>query len=230
MTRISFDNERVGRLQAQSLLDKLKQENPSDGSIVMINGAPTDNNATLFKQGAHSVFDDSSLKIAKEYDMPDWSPDEAQQEMEQAIAALGRSGFDGVYAANDGTAGGAIAAMKGAGIDPSTRPVTGQDAQLAAIQRIIAGEQYMTVYKAIRTEARDAADLAIALLRDDQPPKGMVTGKTDNGRRQIPSVILKPVAVTKDNVEETIVQDGFWSVDQICTQRYADDCKQAGLQ
>src|ERR671916_2781201 len=114
---ISFDNEKVGQLQGESLVQKL-EEDGAQGSIVMINGAPTDNNATLFKRGAHSVFDDSSLRIAREYDTPDWSPDAAQRQMEQAITALGRNGFDGVYAANDGTAGGAIAALKGAGIGP----------------------------------------------------------------------------------------------------------------
>jgi D-xylose transport system substrate-binding protein len=116
----------------------------------MINGVPTDNNAKLFKQGAHSVIDASGLKVAKEYDTPDWSPDKAQQQMEQAITALGKNGFIGVYAANDGTAGGAIAAMKSAGMDPSERPTTGQDAELAAIQRILVDEQFMTVYKAIK--------------------------------------------------------------------------------
>ena len=88
----------------------------------MINGAPTDNNAKLFKQGAHSVIDASGFKVAKEYDTPDWSPDKAQQEMEQAITAVGKDGFVGVYAANDGTAGGAIAAMKGNGVDPTKIP------------------------------------------------------------------------------------------------------------
>jgi D-xylose transport system substrate-binding protein len=123
---ISFDNEEVGRLQARSLLDALEAQGDENGDIVMINGAPTDNKAALFKRGAHSVLDDSGVTIAREYDTPDWSPDAAQREMEQAIAALGRNGFDGVYAANDGTAGGAIAAMKAAGVDPSERPVTGQ--------------------------------------------------------------------------------------------------------
>ena len=146
---ISFDNVQVGKLQGDALTKKLKQDNKS-GSIVMINGAPTDNNAKLFKQGAHSVIDSSGFKVAKEYDTPDWSPDKAQTEMEQAITALGKNGFVGVYAANDGTAGGAIAAMKGAGVKPSSLPITGQDAELAAIQRILAGDQYMTVYKAIK--------------------------------------------------------------------------------
>ncbi len=112
---ISFDSEKVGQLQAQSLVDALKE---TRADIVMINGAPTDNNAKLFKQGAHSVIDKSGVKVAKEYDTPDWSPDKAQQEMEQAITALGKDGFQGVYAANDGTAGGAIAAMKGNGDRP----------------------------------------------------------------------------------------------------------------
>src|SRR5215212_1933935 len=146
---ISFDNEQVGKLQGDSLVKKLKDDG-AKGSIIMINGAPTDNNAKLFKEGAHGVIDSSGFKVAKEYDTPDWSPDKAQQEMEQAITAIGKGGFVGVYAANDGTAGGAIAAMKGNGIDPKTIPTTGQDAELAAIQRILVGEQYMTVYKAIK--------------------------------------------------------------------------------
>src|SRR3954453_7032545 len=141
---VEFNSPSVGKIQGKALVDKLKADKKS-GSIVMINGAPTDNNAKLFKQGAHSVIDASGFKVAKEYDTPDWSPDKAQSEMEQAITAVGKGKFVGVYAANDGTAGGAIAAMKSAGIDPKTIPTTGQDAELAAIQRILAGDQYMTV-------------------------------------------------------------------------------------
>ena len=144
----------------------------ASGTIVMINGAPTDSNAKLFKAGAHSVFDKSTLKIGAEYDTPDWSPDKAQSEMDQAITKLGKTGFQGVYAANDGTAGGAIASMKAAGIDPSTRPTTGQDAELAAIQRIIAGEQYMTIYKAIKPEAEIAATLAVNIVKAETPDAG----------------------------------------------------------
>jgi D-xylose transport system substrate-binding protein len=225
---ISFDNVQVGKLQGDALTKKLKQDNKS-GSIVMINGAPTDNNAKLFKQGAHSVIDSSGFKVAKEYDTPDWSPDKAQTEMEQAITALGKNGFVGVYAANDGTAGGAIAAMKGAGIKPSAVPITGQDAELAAIQRILAGDQYMTVYKAIKPEAEAAAQLAYDLSQGKQPSGGLVNGKTDNGQGQIPSVLLTPVAVTKDNVADTIVKDGFWKASQICTTQFAAACKDAGI-
>jgi len=224
---ISFDNEQVGKLQGDSLVKKLKDDGKS-GSIVMINGAPTDNNATLFKKGAHSVIDSSGFKVAKEYDTPDWSPDKAQQEMEQAITAIGKDGFVGVYAANDGTAGGAIAAMKGNGVDPKKIPTTGQDAELAAIQRILIGEQYMTVYKAIKPEAEQAAELAVQLAKGETPaaPKD----KVNNGTKDVPSILLTPVAVTKDNVNDTIVKDGFWSVDEICTAKYASACKQAGIQ
>jgi D-xylose transport system substrate-binding protein len=226
---ISFDNERVGRLQAESLVSKLEEDGNEDGTIVMINGAPTDNNARLFKQGAHSVIDQSNLEVGREFDTPDWSPDRAQQEMEQAITALGEDGFVGVYAANDGTAGGAIAAMKAAGIDPAERPTTGQDAELAAIQRILIGEQYMTVYKAIKPEAEAAAEIAVALVRGEDPPEGLVNDQVDNGAKQVPSVLLEPVAVTVDNIEDTIIRDEFWTVDQICTSRYRSACEEAGL-
>jgi D-xylose transport system substrate-binding protein len=224
---ISFDNEKVGQLQGESLVKKL-QDDGAKGDIIMINGAPTDNNAKLFKKGAHSVIDSSDFKVAKEYDTPDWSPDKAQQEMEQAITAVGKDGFVGVYAANDGTGGGAIAAMKGQGIDPKTRPTTGQDAELAAIQRILIGEQYMTVYKAIKPEAEQAAELAVALAKGETPPKPEDT--VDNGMKDVPSILLEPVAVTKDNIKDTIIKDEFWPVDEVCTGKYAAACKEAGIQ
>jgi D-xylose transport system substrate-binding protein len=226
---ISFDNAQVGKLQGDALVGKLKEDG-SKGSIVMINGAPTDNNAKLFKEGAHSVIDSSGFKVAKEYDTPDWSPDKAQQEMEQSITALGKTGFVGVYAANDGTAGGAVAAMKSNGIDPKKVPLTGQDAELAGIQRIVAGEQYMTVYKAIKPEAENAAQLALDLLQGKQPTGGVINGKTNNGQIDVPSVLLKPVAVTKANIQDTVVKDGFWKASQICTGRFAAGCKDAGIQ
>src|SRR6202035_157784 len=145
---ISFDNAGVGKLQGTALLTALNGK--QNAQVVMINGDPTDNNATLFKQGAHSVLD-STTKIVKEYDTPTWSADNAQKEMTQALTALNNK-VDGVLAANDGTAGGAIAAMTAAGVTPLP-PITGQDAELAAIQRIVKGTQTMTVYKAIVPEA-----------------------------------------------------------------------------
>ena len=226
---ISFDNVKVGELQGEALVQKL-EEDGAQGDIVMINGAPTDNNAKLFKQGAHNIIDDSPFSVAREYDTPDWSPDRAQQQMEQAITALGKDGFVGVYAANDGTAGGAIAAMKGNGIDPKTIPTTGQDAELAAIQRILIGEQYMTVYKAIKPEAEAAAELAVALVRGEEPPADLVTGETDNGMKAVPSVLLEPVAVTKENIQDTVVKDEFYPVADICTGKYASACEEAGIQ
>ena len=225
---ISYDNEKVGELQATALLDKLEEDGVTSGNIVMINGSPTDNNATLFKEGAHSVLDESPFTIEPEYDTPDWSPDEAQREMEQAATQLGADGFVGVYAANDGTAGGAIAAMKAAGVNPLP-PVTGQDAELAAIQRILAGEQYMTVYKAIKPEAEIAAEVAIALARGEDPPEEWVNDEVDNGQGDIPSQILDPVAVTTENVNDTIVADGFWSAEEICEGSYAAACEAAGI-
>jgi D-xylose transport system substrate-binding protein len=227
---ISFDNVQVGKLQGTSLVNEMKKRGNGSGTIFMINGAPTDNNAKLFKQGAHSVIDSSGLKVGKEYDTPDWSPDKAQNEAQQAITALGKTGFDGVYAANDGTAGGAVAAMKGAGIDPSTKPLTGQDAELAGIQRILAGQQFMTVYKAIKPEAEQAAQLAVALVKGEGAPSGLVNGKTDNGQKQVDSILLKPVAVTADNVQDTVVKDGFWKASEICKGQFAAACKKHGVQ
>lgn len=224
---ISFDNRQVGVLQGTALVDKLRADGAS-GSLVMINGAPTDPNAAQFKAGAHSVIDSSPYRVAKEYDTPDWSPDKAQTEMDQAIAALGKSGFVGVYAANDGTAGGAIASMTSGGISPSTRPTTGQDAELAGIQRIVAGQQYMTVYKAVKQEAQGAAQLTQALLNGDTS-SSIVNRQVSNGQKDVPSVILTPVAVTVRNIRDTVVRDGYWTVRQICTSAYASACQRAGL-
>jgi D-xylose transport system substrate-binding protein len=227
---VSFDNEQVGKLQGTALLEKLTKDGNAGKTIVMINGAPTDNNAKLFKEGAHSILD-GKVKIGAEYDTPDWSPDKAQTEMDQAITKLGKNGFVGVYCANDGTAGGAIAAMKGAGIDPKTRPVTGQDAELAGIQKILLGEQYMTVYKAIKLEANAAAELAVSLAKGTGVPSGMEVSKVNNGSADIPSVLLKPVSVTKDNIKDTVVADGFWTAAQIMnTPELQAAGKAAGLE
>jgi D-xylose transport system substrate-binding protein len=223
---VEFDSPEVGKLQATALVDKLTKDGKK-GSLVMINGDPADNNAKLFKQGAHSVFDKSAFKIAKEYDTPGWTPAKAQTEMDQAISALGKNGFVGVYAANDGTAGGAIASMKGAGIDPSTRPVTGQDAELAGIQRVVAGEQYMTIYKPVVPLSKAAAEWAVALAQGKK-----VTGtntKENNGKIDVPTLKIDVKAVTADNVKDTVVADGYWKASEICTAKYASACKKHGI-
>jgi D-xylose transport system substrate-binding protein len=233
---VSFDNVRVGELQGEALTTKLAEDGSPTGPIVKIKGSPTDNNAKLFNEGAQSKFDEAGVEIAQEYDTPDWSPDKAQQEMEQAITAVGQNGFTGVYAMNDGTAGGAIAAMKGAGIDPKTVPTTGQDAELEAIQRILVGEQFMTVYKATSAETDAAAQLAAALAQGEDPPEGLVNGSEDNGAKEVDSVLLTPVTVTVDNIQDTVLKDNgdlggpYWTVQDICTAQYAAACKQAGLE
>jgi len=222
---VSFDNEAVGKLQGEALLHALAGR--ADAQVVMINGSAADNNGLLFKKGAHSALD-GKVSVRKEYDTPDWSPDKAQDEMTQALTAMGDR-LDGVYAANDGTAGGAIAAMKAAGLK-SLPPVTGQDAELAAVQRIVLGEQYMTVYKSIREQAEAAAVLACHLALGEPVPPQITGGKTvSNGKKDIPAVLLVPIAVTKEKVKETVLADGFWTRDQVCTARYEAACKALGL-
>jgi D-xylose transport system substrate-binding protein len=220
----------VGELQGEALVNRLAEDGNPTGPIVKIKGSPTDNNATLFNEGAQSQFDEAGVEIAQEYDTPDWSPDKAQQEMEQAITAIGKDGFTGVYAMNDGTAGGAIAAMKSAGVDPKTVPVTGQDAELEAIQRILVGEQFMTVYKPTKEETAAAAELAVALAQGEDPPEGLINGEEDNGAKEVPSVILTPIAVTVDNVNDTVIKDGYQTAQDVCTGQFAQACQQAGIQ
>ena len=224
---VSFDNEKVGKLQGTALVDKLKSSGKTSGKIVMINGDIKDNNAKLFNKGAHSVLDSSGFTLDPKPDFftPDWKPANAQSFMAAEIAKLGKTGFVGVYAANDGTAGGAIAAMRSAGVSPIP-PVTGQDAELAAIQRIISGDQYMTVYKAYKPEADQAAQLAVDLLRGNKPN---ASATVNNGTKDVPSFLLIPVAVTKDKVKDTIIKDGLWTVQQICTSAFASACSAAGL-
>jgi D-xylose transport system substrate-binding protein len=226
---VSFDNVKQGRVQAQSLVDKLGS-GAKGKAVVMVNGAPTDPSAGDYKKGAHQVLDKSGLKIAKEFDTPDWSPDKAQLEMDQSITSLGKDGFVGVYSANDGMAGGIIAAMKGAGIDPKTKPVTGGDSEAAAIQRILTGEQLSTIYLAIKQQAETSAQLAVDAAHGKMDPNGLANDKVDNGAKQVDSVLLSPIAVTKDNIQDTVIKDGFLTVGDICTAKYAAACKEAGIQ
>ena len=219
---VSFDNEQVGALQGKALVERLADQGLSSGNIVMINGSPTDNNSRLFKRGAHNVIDGSAFTIVAEFDTPDWSPDKAQEWMSSQVTQFGDS-LVGVYAANDATAGGAIAALKAGGVRPLPA-VTGQDAELAAIQRIVSGDQYMTVYKDLKQEAEIAATQAVALLNGEQ-----LIGESDD-TNGIPTTLLTPVIVTIDNIMETVVADGFYTVEQICTPEYAVACAAAGIQ
>src|SRR6201747_896029 len=226
---VSFDNERVGELQAETLAKKLKEDGHASGPIIMINGDPADPNAALFKAGAHKGFEAAGVKIAKEYDTPGWSAENAQREAQQAITALGNEGFWGIYAANDDTGGGAIAALKGAGINPEERPVTGQDSTVAGLQRILAGQQYMTIYKAIPPQAEIAAEFAIALAGGEELPQAKVTEEVNNGKTDVPAAILEPVAVVRDNVKSTVIADGFVTASELCTGSYAAACKEVGI-
>jgi len=202
---VSFENEAAGK---------------TSGNLAMINGSPTDPNAADFKKGAHSVLDSSGYKVAAEFDTPDWSPDKAQAWMEGQLSAI-KNGLVGVYAANDGTAGGAIAALKGGGVTPLP-PVTGQDSELAAIQRIVAGDQAMTIYKAVKPQAEAAAKGAVALANGGKP-------ESTTEKNGVPSTILDPVAVTKDNIKDTVVKDNIYKVTDICTASFAAACSAAGL-
>jgi D-xylose transport system substrate-binding protein len=170
---------------------------------------------------------DGQVVVGQEYDTPDWSPDHAQQEMEQAITALGREAIIGVLTANDGTAAGTIAALKGAGF--ATLPlVTGQDAELAGVQRILTGEQYMTVYKDFHPEATIAAEMAIAAATGNEY-RGHPTQRVFNGSVDVPSVLLEPIAVTRDNVARVIIAGGFYTAQEVCTPNYRLACQRAGI-
>ncbi len=218
---MSFDNNTVGKLQATELVKAMGDK----GGYLQLNGAPTDPNAAQFKAGAESVLKASGLKLltANSYDNPDWSPENAQQYVTDQLSKFSPDQIKGVYAANDGQAGGVIAALKGAGVAANALPpVTGQDAELAAIQRILAGEQYMTVFKSYFIEANTAAEVAVRLVNKE------AAGETSEFEG-VAAFIFDPVVVTKDNVKANIIDTGLYTVDEVCTADYADACKAAGL-
>jgi D-xylose transport system substrate-binding protein len=226
---VSIDPFKVGQQQADVQMKAIKAKGGDSPNVVMINGAPTDSNAKPYKDGARQVLEQQGAKVVKAFDTPDWSPDKAQQEMEQSVTALGKDGFDAVYVANDGMAGGAIAALKGASIDPATRFVTGQDAEVAGVQRILSGEQLMTVYQPIIDIAETAAELAVPLAQGKQPPSDVASEKVDNGAKQVPSALLDTVAIQEDNIQDPLVKDGFLKVSEICTSAYKEACQKAGI-
>lgn len=218
---MSFDNETVGKLQATELVKAMGDK----GGYLQLNGAPSDPNAAQFKKGAESVLKASGLKLLTNtsYDNPDWSPNNAQKYVTDQLSKFSPADIQGVYAANDGQAGGVIAALKGAGVAAADLPpVTGQDAELAAIQRIVAGEQEMTVFKSYFIEAAEAGKLAVNLAT------GKDVGKTTDFEG-VDSFIFEPVVVTQDNVQDTIVKSGLYSADDICTKAYAAACEKAGV-
>jgi D-xylose transport system substrate-binding protein len=222
---VSFDGEEVGRLQGQALLAAMG-ESADDSQIVMMNGDLSDPNAVAFKKGALSVLQ-GKVKIGKEYDTAQWRMETAHMNMSSALASLGAESIDGVYAANDGLAAGSIAALKANKVEPLP-PVTGQDAELRAVQRIVTGDQYMTVYKPFAPEASAGAAMAVAAARGDNLDEVATDSVTTDGRT-VPAVMLTPIPVTADTIEDTLVKDGAYTVEQICTPAVRAACEQVGL-
>lgn len=222
----SFDNEEVGKVQGKALLEALGDK-AKDGQIVMMNGSVTDPNAALFRKGAHSVLD-GKVNIGKEYDTKEWKPENANTNMAGALSALGKDKVIGVYSANDGMAGGIITALKAAGLSPLP-PVTGQDAELAGVQRIVAGEQFMSVYKPYAPEAAAAAEMAVALAKGEKID-GIINQNVDSPTTKgVPSVLVPVTSLTKANIKDTVIKDGVYTADEICTEKYAAACATIGL-
>jgi D-xylose transport system substrate-binding protein len=227
---VSFDNVKVGQLQGQGLIDCLNQKKVTNPSIAELNGSPADNNATLFAQGYNSVLDPlykaGKAKKVGDQAVPDWDNQAALTIFEQMLQKTSNK-IDGVLAANDGLGNAAISALKQRKLPKI--PVTGQDATAEGVQNILSGDQCMTVYKAIKKEADAASKLAIALAKGQKAPAGLINGKSDDTARQVPSVLLTPVTVTKANINQTVIKDGFLKPSDICGGKYASLCKQAGI-
>jgi D-xylose transport system substrate-binding protein len=226
---VSFDNESVGRLQGEGIVAAVAAaglEQPV--RVAVLNGSPTDNNATLFKNGydgvINSMFESGEWEEVADQSVPDWDNQQALVIFEQMLTAAGGD-IDAAVAANDGLAGAVIAALQNQGLP--FIPVTGQDATVGGIQNILAGRQSMTVYKAIKAEAEAAASLAVALLRGDDTSM-LVTGSVNNGMSDVPSVLLVPVPVTIDNIAETVIADGFRSWEEICVGEFEELCPPVG--
>jgi D-xylose transport system substrate-binding protein len=220
---VSFDNTVVGELQGQGLADCLGDK---DANIVYLNGSPTDNNATLFAEGAHSVLDEiDSYTVVGEQAVPDWDNEEAATIFQQLYTAADGQ-VDGVLAANDGLGGAAISILEANGQDGKV-PVTGQDATVEGLQNVLAGTQCMTVYKSATQEAEALAEVAIALANgEDAETTGTTVDSSDDS--EVPSILLEPQAITKDNVSD-VIEDGGQKAEDVCTGEFADLCADAGI-
>ncbi|MFI1928897.1 MULTISPECIES: substrate-binding domain-containing protein [unclassified Streptomyces] len=223
---VSFDGKEVGRLQGRALLKAMGDKVPG-AEIVMMNGDPSDPNTKSFQDGALSVLD-GKVKIGKAYDTLQWRREAAHMNMSGAIAALGVESIDGVYAANDGLAAGSISALKANKVDPLP-PVTGQDAELSALRRIVGGDQYMTVFKPFAPEAAAGGAMAVAAARGESLGQVATAEVPTSGGEAVAAVLLTPVSVTVDNIEDTVVKDGLHTVRQICTPQLRAACDRAGL-
>jgi D-xylose transport system substrate-binding protein len=206
---ISFDNEKVGELQARYLVERAPK-----GNYVLIGGAPTDNNATLFRKGQMNVLqpliDRGDIRIVTDQWARDWLASEALRHTENALTQANNN-VAAVVVSNDGTAGGVVQALEEQKLAGKVL-VSGQDADLAALQRIIAGTQSMTVYKPVAQLARRAAEAAIALARRE---KVEATSAINNGKTNVPSILLEPIVVDKNNIVDTVIKDGYQKMEDV---------------
>jgi D-xylose transport system substrate-binding protein len=218
---VSFDNEGIGRAIAQSLVDHLQASGvPAGAGVLQVNGSPTDAAAGLIRDGIDSALDNSPYVTLAEFDTPDWAPPRAQEWVSGQITRFGGD-IMGVVAANDGTGGGTIAALMAAGADPLP-PVTGNDATIAALQRIIAGTQYNTISKPSEIVAAAAAEVVVTLLNGEEPEATTTLYNT-------PSQLFVPAVVTRENIVAEIFDTGIQSADEVCTGEYVEPCRELGL-
>ena len=226
---VSFDAVAVGRLQGQGLVTCLEEKGVTRPVVAELHGSPTDNNAILFKHGYDSVlqpkYDSGEFIKGPDQFVPEWNNTTAGTLFEQMLTQT-PNGIDGVLAANDGLANAAIAVLKRNGLAGKV-PVTGQDATVQGLQNILAGYQCMTVYKAIKHEAREAVRLAVALARGETVDTGQTVTDPETGAT-VRAKILEPVAITKDNIGY-VIDDGYVTTDELCAGDYAALCARAGL-
>jgi D-xylose transport system substrate-binding protein len=225
---VSFDNVAVGKLQGEGLVKCLTDMKATKPTVAYLNGSPTDNNATLFKQGYDGVlkpkFDSGEYVKGPEQSVPDWDNAQAATLFEQMLTQS--PNVNGVLSANDGLGNAAIGVLKRGSLNGKV-PVTGQDATVQGLQNILAGDQCMTVYKAVKKEADAAAELAIGLAKGEQKQLSQ-TIRDPQGNRDVPSVLLPPQAIYKDNVK-AVVDDGYVTVAELCTGTFAAKCTELGI-
>jgi D-xylose transport system substrate-binding protein len=228
---VSFDNVAVGTAIGEGLVDCMKENGDQSGPVALLNGSPTDNNATLFKQGYETAITDAGYEVAADQSVPDWDNTKAGTIFEQMFTKA-NGNFVGVAAANDGL-GGAVAAVLGRNGQAGEIPTTGQDATAEGLQRVLLGTQCMTVYKAIKKEADAAASLAIALGKGDTAAadaqaSGTVTDTELN--EEVKSVLLEPQGITQESVKD-VVADGFVAAADVCTSAALKKaCTEFGVQ
>ena len=223
---VSFDNLKVGTEMGQILEPAINALGKEQPRIVQLNGSPTDNNATLVRAGYSGVaipyYDQGKWQLLADQPVPDWDPQQASELFTQILAGAGEEGVDAVFAGNDALAGAVVQVLQSQGKSPVL--LSGQDATVAGVQNVLAGWQTMTVYKSIQSEASTAVVAALTLLHCEDVTTLRNNTVINNGVRDIPSILLDPVAVTKDNVATTVIADGFRSWDEICVDQYEQFC------